>query len=150
VAVSDVDVNALIVTLNGFGDRSSDAARAAADAMALGAEREIKRTLRTFTHPKGTATPSPPGSPPALVSGGLRRSVKAARPRQTGTARWEARTAPTIVYSRIHELAGWTGRRHLTHLPARPYVAPTHARLVASGDLERWAHAAFARKVGLL
>jgi hypothetical protein len=147
--VGDVDSRALIVALKAMGDKSSDGARAAADAMALGAEREIKRTLRTSSHPRGTPTPSAPGSPPSLVSGGLRRSVKAARPFQTGAARWEAHTAPTIVYSRIHELGGRTGWRHMTYLPPRPYVAPTHARMVAAGDLERWAHKAFAAKVGL-
>ncbi|WP_214103238.1 hypothetical protein [Acrocarpospora catenulata] len=147
--MGDVDADALIVALRAMGDRSSDGARAAADAMALGAEREIKRTLRTTSHPKGAPTPSAPGTPPSLVSGSLRRSVKAGRPRQTGAARWEAKTAPTIVYSRIHELGGWTGRGHRSYLPPRPYVRPTRARLVASGDLERWANRAFAAKVGL-
>ncbi|MEV0968516.1 hypothetical protein [Microtetraspora glauca] len=147
--MGDVDARALIVALQGFGDRASDGARAAADVMALGSEREIKKTLRTFSHPKGTQTPSPPGSPPALVSGSLRRSVKAGRPRQTGAARWEAHTAPTIVYARIQELGGRTGRNHATYLPPRPYVAPSHAKLIASGQLAEWANRAFAKKVGL-
>jgi hypothetical protein len=147
--VGDVDVTALVVALRGYGDRASDGARAAADAMALGAEREIKKTLRTSSHPRGTPSPSAPGSPPSLVSGALRRSVRAGRPRQTGAARWETATAPTIVYSRIHELGGWTGRGHRTYLPPRPYVAPTRVRLVSSGDLERWANRAFIAKVGL-
>lgn len=147
--MGDVDSRALVVALQGFGARASEGARAAADVMALGSEREIKRTLRTYTHPKGTQTPSPKGSPPALVSGGLRRSVKARKPRQTGTARWEAHTAPSIAYARIHELGGWAGRHHATYIPLRPYVWPTHVRLVASGQLEMWAHKAFAAKVGL-
>lgn len=147
--MGDVDVRQLVVALQGYGDRASDGARAAADAMALGAEREIKKTLRTSSHAKGTPTPSSPGSPPSLVSGSLRRSVKAARPVQVGAARWEAKTRPTIIYGRIHELGGVTGRGHATRLPARPYVAPTHIRLVASGDLERWATRAFRARVGL-
>ncbi|RCG19119.1 hypothetical protein DQ384_38225 [Sphaerisporangium album] len=147
--MADVQVGALVVALEGYGRRASDGARAAADVMALASEREIKTTLRTYTHSKGTLTPSPPGSPPALVSGGLRRSVKARRPRQTGAARWEAHTAPSIEYSRIQELGGWTGRGHLSYLPPRPYVGPSHIRLMASGELERQARAAFAAKVGL-
>ncbi|WP_327088533.1 hypothetical protein OIE66_40495 [Nonomuraea sp. NBC_01738] len=147
--MGDVDVTALVVALHGYGDKATDGARAAADAMALGAEREIKRTLRTSSHPRGTPTPSAPGEPPSLVSGALRRSVKAGRPHQTGAARWEAKTAPTIIYSRIQELGGRTGRGHRTVLPARPYVGPTRIRLIASGDLERWANRAFIAKVGL-
>ncbi|MEU0516645.1 hypothetical protein [Streptosporangium sp. NPDC006007] len=147
--MGDVDAGALIVALQGFGHRASEGARAAADVMALASEREIKRALRTYSHPRGTPTPSPPGSPPALVSGALRRSVKARRPRQTGAARWEAHTAPSIVYSRIHELGGWTGRGHASYLPPRPYVAPSHIRLISSGRLEQLAHKAFAEKVGL-
>lgn len=111
-------------------------------------EREGKRRLRRYTHPRGTPTPSPPGiGPPALVSGNLRRSWKTVPP-YAGRKPWtvEARTGPTAVYARIQELGGeitqtrtrtWRNRRngrerirtrtrtHRFRLPKRPYVKPT-------------------------
>jgi hypothetical protein len=115
---------------------------------ALLIEREGKRKLRRYTHPRGTPTPSPAGvGPPALVSGHLRRSWKTVPP-YPGRRPWtvEARTGPTAVYSRIQELGGeiqqtrtrtWRNSRngrvrvrtrtrtHRFRLPKRPYVKPT-------------------------
>lgn len=110
-------------------------------------ERLGKLYLRTFTHRRGTKTPSPVGGPPALVSGHLRRTwrTRLARP---GIRPFtvEASTGPTAVYSRIQELGGTivqtrtrTVRRRpgsdpgafgkVTHtvtirIPKRPYVKP--------------------------
>lgn len=88
-------------------------------------ERNVKMYLRTFTHPFGTKTPSPPGGPPALVFGNLRRSWRNT-PVHEGRRPWtiEAHGGPTAVQSRIQELGGWTGRNHASHLPKRPYVRP--------------------------
>ncbi|HCT79274.1 MAG TPA: hypothetical protein DGT23_22475 [Micromonosporaceae bacterium] len=116
---------------------------------ALLIEREGKRRLRRYTHPRGTPTPSPAGvGPPALVSGHLRRSWKTV-PAYPGRKPWtiEARTGPTAVYARIQELGGEITQvrtrrmrrvsangaeqiieRPYTHqfrLPKRPYVKPT-------------------------
>lgn len=88
-------------------------------------EREVKVYLRTYTHPPGTPTPSPPGGPPALVTGHLRRSWRTvpARPgRKPFTVETEG--GPTAVYARIQELGGRTGRGHRSRLPRRPYVRP--------------------------
>lgn len=110
--------------------------RAAAESARM-VERQIKLTLRTYTHPPGTPTPSPPGSPPALVTGDLMRSVKVRGPlpgRNAHVVRFQI--GPTIVYSRIQELGGRV-RRHnrghmgpqvegaYTRIPARPYVKPS-------------------------
>ena len=90
-------------------------------------ERSYKKILRTYTHPEGTPTTSPPGQPPALVTGELMRSVKprgpypGKRPYQTvGTV------GPTKVYSRIQDLGGRVRRRGggYIRIPARPYANP--------------------------
>lgn len=83
----------------------------------------IQTKLSLTSHAPGTPTPSPPGHPPSLITGSLRRSVKVRGPRSTGDG-WEAHVGPTIVYGRIQEFGGRTGRGHRTHLPARPYVGP--------------------------
>jgi hypothetical protein len=104
-------------------------------------ERSVKRILRTYTHPEGTPTTSPPGQPPALVTGTLMRSVKTRGP-YPGKRRYTYRgtVGPTAVYSRIQELGGRVRARRrgaigpqtertYTRLPARPYVKPATDRV---------------------
>lgn len=139
--MGDVDVSALISSLQGLQHRASPAARAAVDGMAEAAQTAMRAAL---SH--GPA-PSPRGTPPARRSGALERSVKARPALQTGPARWEAHTYSGIAYARIHEVGGWTGRGHATYLPPRPYVAPTVISM--HSVLERIAVDTFAREVGL-
>lgn len=106
-------------------------------------EREIKQTLSTSSHPRGTPTPSSRGEPPSLVTGTLRRSITVQGPHPLGLGRWEAQVGPTAVYGRIQELGGVTGRGHAATLPARPYVQPAFERLAASGALARVYHSAW-------
>lgn len=73
-------------------------------------------------HPKGTPTPSAPGEPPAMITGGLKASVRAELPRILGPGLVEGRVGPTKRYSRIQELGGTAG--HGAQLPARPYLKP--------------------------
>lgn len=88
---------------------------------ALAVERRAKQKLtESGRHPKGTPTPSAPGSPPAIVTGALRASVKAGEVRREGFGVYRVEIGPTIVYGRVQELGG--GPRNL---PARPYMAPT-------------------------
>ncbi|MFE5037160.1 hypothetical protein [Streptomyces sp. NPDC056683] len=98
-------------------------------------EREIKETLSTSSHPKGTPTPSAPGEPPSLITGTLRRSITVKGPTPLGRARWEAQIGPTAVYGRIQELGGVTGRGGATELPPRPYVRPSYEKLAGSGAI---------------
>jgi phage gpG-like protein len=98
-------------------------------------EGEIKKTLATTSHQRGTPTPSSPGEPPSLVTGTLRRSITVDGPHPLGLGRWEAQIGPTAVYGRIQELGGVTGRGGATVLPARPYVQPSFDRLASSGAL---------------
>ena len=115
-----VDVEALLAGLNALGARSELAAMAGAKAGAAVAEKAIKQQLSIYSHRKGTPTPSPHGSPPAVVSGALRRSVG------TEARAGYMRVGPSVVYGRIQELGGTTGRGHRTTLPPRPYVQPAY------------------------
>lgn len=78
---------------------------------------------------RGIVKGSPPGSPPFLRSGDLRRSIQVDELTDLGQGRYSTQVGPTIVYGRIHELGGDTGRGHAVHLPPRPYVAPALARV---------------------
>lgn len=84
-------------------------------------EARTKQLLSLTSHPPGTPTPSAPGSPPALISGALRRSITVTDPTRIGDA-WTVTVGPTIVYGRIQELGGTAGRG--SQLPPRPYLAP--------------------------
>lgn len=132
---------------------ASRAATAAANAMAGEFQRELVGvTLRRSTHPKGTRTPAAPGSPPALVTGTLRRSVRIV-PAVSAGPRASAEVRAGTVYARIQELGGvvkakrapylrfryggaWVQKKQV-RLPARPYMKPTLAALAASGQLRR-------------
>jgi phage gpG-like protein len=81
-------------------------------------EAQVKVELSRTSHPRGTPTPSPPGSPPSLISGTLRRSVQVEGPDQTGAASWSAKVGADTVYAAVQEHGGGN------NLPARPYMAP--------------------------
>lgn len=68
-------------------------------------------------HPEGTPTPSAPGSPPSIISGTLRASVKTFKPVKRGFGQYSILVGPTVVYGRIQELGG-------DNLPPRPYMRP--------------------------
>jgi HK97 gp10 family phage protein len=100
--------------------------------VATGAAADLLRTtmvkkLSEKSHPPGTPTPSAPGEPPAWVSGRLARSVERDEPREKGFGNYAASVGPDTEYARIQEEGGETGRGHATHLPARPYLAPSVA-----------------------
>lgn len=75
---------------------------------------------------------SPPGSPPMLQTGTLRRSIKVTSPESIGETGWTISIGPTVIYGRIQELGGDTG--HAT-LPARPYLKPALDNIIADGTL---------------
>ena len=102
-------------------------------------EAQIKVELSRSSHPRGTPTPSPPGSPPSLISGNLRRSVQVEGPVVSGAWRWSVNVGPEAVYSRVQELGGGP-----SNLPPRPYVAPalmTALPAMAQYIEEAWADA---------
>ncbi|MEU8968169.1 hypothetical protein AB0D11_02640 [Streptomyces monashensis] len=96
---------------------------------------EIKQTLGTTSHQRGTPTPSSPGEPPSLVTGTLRRSITVDGPHPLGLGLWDAQIGPTAVYGRIQELGGVAGRGGATVLPPRPYVQPSFNRVASDGSL---------------
>lgn len=101
-------------------------------------EKKTKERLTTYSHKKGEPTPSPPGQPPALITGTLRRSIKVTGPMAAaGPYAYEAQIGPTVVYGRIQELGGVCGRNRATTLPARPYLTPAYNDVASSGELKR-------------
>lgn len=63
------------------------------------------------------------GSPLRVRSGALAGSVEQTLDEFAGAVS-RAHVAPTIVYARIQELGGISGKGHRSKLPPRPYVAP--------------------------
>jgi hypothetical protein len=103
-----------------------------------------KTLLSLFSHPPGTPTPSPPGSPVGLITGHLRRGVNVDGPWQLSLFEVEGSVGPTAVYARIQELGGFTGKGHTTYLPPRPYHQPTIDAVlpqVYQGYADAWARA---------
>lgn len=87
-------------------------------------ERRAHAQLSRYYHPPNTPTPSPPGQPPARITGHLRGSLTPTGPVSTGGG-FTGQLGPTAVYSRIQELGGQAGRGHSVTLPPRPYMRPT-------------------------
>lgn len=107
-----------------LGERMNNATQRAVNEALRTAAMQERTMLGMGRHPPGTKTGSPPGSPPWMISGDLRDSVKVRRaiPKQPGV--WYGEMGPTSIYSRIQELGGDTGAGHRTHLPPRPHLYP--------------------------
>lgn len=132
VSVEDVSEK-----LRAMSARVPAAVTAAGLAMALDFSAEVKTDeLTRFTHTVSQATNSPPGSPPALVSGALRGSVYPEPPITAG-ARCTVIVGGHVVYARIQELGGDAGRNHASHLPPRPYLRPAAERVLATGQTRK-------------
>lgn len=119
------------------------APKAAVTAMAHTALTATQLELSRTSHPRRTPTPSAPGSPPSLITGTLRRSIVATPAAPAGPGRWVATVGGTVIYARIQELGGQTGRNHATTLPPRPYLRPAAEKLASSGVLTEVAAKAF-------
>lgn len=93
------------------------------------AEDAAKRQF-TGAHSAGQPTTSAPGSPPDVVTGTLRRSIQRSAPELVARG-WQGTVFPSVVYARIQELGGATGRGGSTILPARPYMEPANDEIRA-------------------
>lgn len=135
------DANVLADALRRMADLAATAAPAAvATAMAEATAEVVRAKLG------GGPPPSPAGSPPARRSGALQESIVVTPPVESvGYA--ETLIGPDIVYGRIHELGGDTGRNHATHLEPRPYLTPSVEETYPAN--EALAAETFARTVGL-
>lgn len=130
-------------------------------AMAMGRVHQRRmqdNELVRFSHAPGTKTPSPPGAPPALISGALRNSVTCIRGPGGGMVA-SALTGPHTVYASIQEYGGhiyprrakflrWEqdGQVHFSkhvYLPPRPYVRPSRNAVLANGSAVAAANVAF-------
>lgn len=129
-------ITELADALTTIAGRVEAASRDAIHTATLVAESQARNLLSTYAHDPGTPTPSPPGDPPAKITGALRDSFKVTGPIGGGGA-YTSVLGPTIVYARIQELGGVTGRGHATTLPPRPYFKPAFERLREAGTLTR-------------
>jgi phage gpG-like protein len=121
-------VGQTVAALRNLSAQMNRAAELGSRNAALVIERAIKQKLsEQGRHPRGTPTPSAPGQPPAIITGALRASVRADKPKALGFGRYEVLVGPTLVYARVQELGG--GK---SNLPARPYVRPAFESAVDS------------------
>jgi ribosomal protein S21 len=110
---AEVNTNDFARALRALERRVRAATRRAEVKAAHTVERETKKTLNRYAHPAGTKTPSPPGQPPAKVTGTLGRSMQVGVLREVRPGVLTIDVGPTAVQARIQEL-GWrfasTGR----------------------------------------
>lgn len=116
-----------------------DENRYAIGAMLDELDRAMKERLSRYSHAEGTRTPSPPGEPPALITGNLRRSVVTDGPHQVDEDVVTGSMGPSAIYAEIQEKGGTVVARNYRQLgnpavgffgrsvtlPARPYVEPS-------------------------
>lgn len=101
-------VEELPAFLRQISDRvAAEAPPKAAKAMGLAFQRHVVQSMRG-------PSPSPPGTPPARVTGTLARSVQTTDPVRVGEASAEVSVAPHTVYARIQNYGGVIHARHLT------------------------------------
>lgn len=149
-------------------DRAGFAPVLAASNMADDFAAEVKRRLTALSHPRSTRTPSPPGEPPAKISGKLAGSVRPlgaslsrAAPSGDSAARSVAASTPYAASQergsfpmRAHTSKGmrWqeppgVWHRSMQHdLPQRSYMESTAELMAADGRLsgaavDGWAEA---------
>lgn len=112
-----IDASALIAALNERIGEAPDVSTNAVQKMSATAQQAIKATLGS-------------GEPLHFRTGRLFASVEQTYFSPGAVA--QAHVAPTIVYARIQELGGISGKDYRSKLPPRPYVAPS---VEASMDL---------------
>jgi hypothetical protein len=117
----------------------------------------VQAVLTARSHAFSTQTPSPPGTPPAMISGALAGSMLNEAAVEIAPVTWMAKSGPTVRWSRIQELGGeMTGHpmrwmqppgvwHHSYHhsLPPRPYLKPTLEAMADGGELTAASAAAF-------
>jgi hypothetical protein len=160
------DVPAL---LRAFQGKAAEAAPDAAMAMGETHKRYVQNvTLARASHPPVTLTPAPPGAPPAMMTGALRRSLTCVRG-AGGGMHASSRVAPHTVYAATQEWGDvhhgaplmwlWVRyigpqevrRRHwrkqVVNIPARPYMRPSRDDVIANGSAVAAGNASFMKSV---
>jgi hypothetical protein len=142
----------------GIRDRAAFAVIPAADAMGRSFQDEVKRRLTERSHARGTRTPSPAGSPPAMESGQLAGSVAMIPASTPVIARsYVGPHRPPRDWVNEYGLDGirpmrakymrffYDGLRfeQVVNVPERSYIRSTVELMVADGSLTRVAAEAF-------
>ena len=135
MGVTVTGVDELISALRAMGERLDTSTGHAVEAAQEMIEGQARAKLSQYSHQPNTPTPSPPGAPPALITGRLRSSFQIAGPTSDGAGVWMSVMGPTTVYARIQELGGVAGRGHRSRLPARPYLRPAVESALQSGQI---------------
>lgn len=117
-------ISECITALNTMATRIDAAIPRALEQGMVVFEERAWSNLSRYSHSRGTPTPSPPGQPPAYISGTLRSSFETTPPVPSGAGEWSAVVGPTTVYARIQEEGGMAGRGHRSRIPKRPYLRP--------------------------
>lgn len=158
-----------IALMQGIQDKAAKSAPACADAMGTVHKDWMQNvTLSRFVSVPVSQTPSPPGSPPASMTGALRRSITCTRGASGGMVA-SAIVGPHTIYARTQEfgevhhgrprmylwlryigaeevvIRGW--RKRVVDIPARPYVRPSRDDVIGNGMAVSAANAAFMREV---
>ncbi len=141
--------------------RAERALPSAMTAQAAVYNRHLQRvTLRRFSHPPQTRTPSPPFSgTPAWISGQLSRSFITTPGRSTGPSSARASVGSGLVYARPQEKGATISPIHKQYLswlsegkrwwskgvilPPRPYLEPAARDVITDGSLKKAAQSIF-------
>lgn len=135
-AMTVTGLDGSIAALRAMAARIEAATPAAVLSAADLAEEHARANLSRYSHRRGTPTPSPPGDPPAMISGTLRDNWQTTPPAPSGAGGWVCTLRPTTVYAGIQERGGRAGRGGATTLPPRPYLRPAVEELIRSGALD--------------
>ena len=155
-----MDLADLPVYLEALKKAASDAAPAAANAMASAVKYQVQNVaLKQVAHGSGMFWKAAPMRPPAYASGALSRSITL-RPASASVSGYATASVFTAIkYAAVQEWGSvnwpshgkymkWENsggvwyRREVT-IPPHPYWRPTVDRLVRNGDLTREAKTAF-------
>jgi phage gpG-like protein len=154
-----MDPSALPGYLEGFKARVPSAALPVAIEMARTYQSAVQRNLALLAHAPFTFTPSPPGAFPARMTGNLRRHIVFSGAGGASSIGWASISADTI-YAAVQEYGhtmhahswrkpmswyneGQWWSKYEVKVPARPYMRPTTAQVIANGSLARGAMAMF-------
>jgi len=144
----------------------SDAPIAAVKALTAAAETTVKLALTARSHAKGVGirTNSPPGAPPAKVSGDLVKGIHRTPAEAMGAGMASQVLGSTTAYGAVHEFGPVTIRAKnfpqlgnpevgffgpVVKIPKRPWMKPSVELLITSGAgskacMTAWAAAIFA------
>ena len=134
------NINEVLRGLDNTGDRIQEAVKYAIGMAGLAVERQAKLNASTGVHKRGT--PRIPGSGPGpnVISGNLRKFIKA---KVVGFGdSYAAEISSNMIYARVVEkgLPEWNGVKY-------PYLEPAAVRLSDNGTLRRVFIQHFAEKM---